>query len=476
MNYKENLPTVIIFGRTNVGKSTLFNCLTEKNKALVSKIEGTTRDSNIGEVEWCGRAFTLIDTGGIINLPYLIGKKITADNINNIDAQVQKQARDFLTRADLILFLVDTKAGLLPMDKQMSLILKKITNKKKFILVANKADSMKQREKIAEFYKLSLGDPIPVSAVTGSGTGDLLDIIIKKIAETKSRKSKSLPKEEAAGEKPINVCLLGRPNVGKSSLFNKILGYERVIVSKEPHTTREPQDTLISYLGHPIKFIDTAGISKEGKKIRTKTTSHLHLIKEGINKSLLSLNKADIALFILDISQTITHQDSKIIEEIINRKKSLIIIANKWDLINAKDTKKFKDIIYGKLPFIRWVPIQFISSLTGAKINKIMEIVMEIKDSRQKEITDNQLSKFLNQAVKIHRPVKGKGVKHPYIYYLKQTRSNPPEFELRIGAKDNIHFSYIRFIENRLRKKFGFIGTPVTIRVTKNTKVHGREK
>jgi len=290
MNYKENLPTVIIFGRTNVGKSTLFNCLTEKNKALVSKIEGTTRDSNIGEVEWCGRAFTLIDTGGIINLPYLIGKKITADNINNIDAQVQKQARDFLTRADLILFLVDTKAGLLPMDKQMSLILKKITNKKKFILVANKADSMKQREKIAEFYKLSLGDPIPVSAVTGSGTGDLLDIIIKKIAETKSRKSKSLPKEEAAGEKPINVCLLGRPNVGKSSLFNQLVGRDRAIIHHEPGTTRDLITETVVWQGLSFHLTDAAGIRDQAGDVETI----------GIDRAKALLGRADLVVYVKD--------------------------------------------------------------------------------------------------------------------------------------------------------------------------------
>ena len=479
-NTKKQLPLVVIFGRTNVGKSTLFNCLIEKQQALVSKLEGTTRDSNIGQVSWQGKTFQLIDTGGIIDLKLLLKNPKSplrseaseipasqrgernprfvarrAKSENDIEAKVQQQARDYLQKADLILFLVDNKTGLLPQDKQMALLLKKIfTDTKKILLIANKVDSPKQRPKIAEFHKLSLGEPIPVSAANGSGTGDLLDIITKKIKTIKNLKS------EILNLKSISVCIIGKPNVGKSSLLNAILGYQRVIVSSTPHTTREPQDTEIAYKDQMIKLIDTAGISKRG----TKTKG---LEKFGIQKSLSALKKSDIALLILDINQNITHQDAKLIEEITDRKKSLILIANKWDLVEERNTKQYTNYIYGKLPFAQFAPIQFTSALTGEKTKKILDLILEINEQRQLKLSNSQLSHFLNRVVKIHKPAKAKGTKHPRIYELTQIRTNPPKFEIRIGVKDNLHFSYIRFIENRLREKYGFLGTPLTMKITK---------
>ncbi|MFH1661692.1 MAG: ribosome biogenesis GTPase Der [Candidatus Falkowbacteria bacterium] len=476
---KKKLPLVVIFGRTNVGKSTLFNCLTEKRHAITSDIEGTTRDSNIGTVEWQNKKFQIVDTGGIINPSYLAGKfdYLTSKKIkrDDIEDKVQKQACEYLTLADLILFLVDSKTGLLPQDKEMALLLKKILNKKsarggqekKIILVANKADSLKQRSKTSEFYKLSLGDPIPVSGVTGSGTGDLLDIITKKI---RSNQVTLLAKDvvsDRAGE--VSACIIGKPNVGKSSMLNSILGYKRVIVSPIAHTTREPQDTEINYKDNIINLVDTAGISRKG----TKTKG---LEKYGIEKSLTSLKKTDIALLVLDISKKITHQDAKLVEEIFNRKKSLIIIANKWDLVPERNTKKYTQYIYGKLPFADFAPIQFTSALTGEKVDKILNLVLKIANERKTEIQPNALNKFLNRIVKIHKPAKGKGLKHPRIYEIKQAKTNPPKFELRIGAKDNLHFSYVRFIENRLREKFGFLGTPISMRITKSRIVHGKHE
>jgi len=463
------MPLVVIFGRTNVGKSTLFNCLIEKQQALVSKIEGTTRDSNIGQVSWQGKIFELIDTGGIIDLKYLLeSRRQTTDDrrqTTEIDDKVQKQARDYLQQADLILFLVDTKAGLLPQDKQMALLLKKIlptTNN--VLLVANKVDGPRQRPKIAEFHKLAMGEPIPVSATTGSGTGDLLDIVIKKI---KNKPSDNIHHPISNIQYPISVCIIGKPNVGKSSLLNSILGYQRVIVSSVPHTTREPQNTVITYKDQSIKLIDTAGINKKG----TKTKG---LEKFGIQKSLAALKKSDIALLIIDISQDITHQDAKLVEEIFNRKKSLIFIANKWDLIKERNTKQYTNYIYGKLPFAQFAPIQFTSALTGEKTKKVLDLILEISEQRQKQLSDSQLSHFLSRIVKMHKPAKAKGVKHPRIYEFKQVKTNPPKFELRIGHKDSLHFSYVRFIENRLREKYGFLGTPLTIKIVKGRAIHGK--
>lgn len=466
----KNLPKIIIFGRTNVGKSTLFNRLTEKNQALISSIEGTTRDSNIGQVNWGGKSFELIDTGGIIDLKYLFGKK---EKTETIEAKVQKQAHGLLSQADLILFTVDAISGLLPQDKQMALFLKQINkNLNNIILVVNKADNPRLRKETIEFHKLALGEPVPVSANTGSGTGDLLDIIINRLRKDKKLKKEITPSPDS---EQIKVCIIGKPNVGKSSLINSILGEERVIVSPIPHTTREPQDTVIEYKDRLIKFIDTAGISKRGKQTAyTKKEKMNALEKYGIEKSLKVLEKSDIALLVLDISEDITRQDARIVEEIFNSKKSLIIIANKWDLIPERDTEKYKDYIYDKFPFALWAPIQFTSALTHEKVQKIIDLIKEVDEQRKVEITDSGANSFLMRLVKRHKPAKGKGLRHPHIHEFKQAKSNPPIFELRIGAKDNLHFSYVRFIENRLREKYGFLGTPITIRVEKNKLIHGK--
>ena len=483
MNIKsKSMPLVVIFGRTNVGKSTLFNCLVEKKQALISKIEGTTRDSNINKVEWQGRTMTLVDTGGIIDLKYLMGKK---KKVEDVEAKVQQQARDYLARADLILFLVDNKNGLLPQDKQMAMILKKdLKLKNKTLLVANKVDNIKQRANAAEFNKLALGEPIPISAANGSGTGDMLELIIKKIwkntkacpprlhkqdKRAKNIKTNLEPEEEPILENKIKVCLIGKPNVGKSSLLNSLLGYERVIISPTPHTTREPQNTEITYKDKKITLIDTAGISRKGLKTKG-------LEKFGIQKSLAALKKSNIALLLIDINQDITHQDLKLVEEIVERRISFIIIANKWDLIEEKDTKTFKKYIYSKFPFSVWAPIHFTSALTKSKVDKVFDLILEIDEQRQIQISDSVLNKILNKIVKIHPPAKGKGTKHPRIYELKQVRSNPPKFEMRIGPKDNLHFSYVRFVENRLRDKFTFLGTPIGMRVIKNRQVSGKHE
>jgi len=471
----KNLPLVVIFGRTNVGKSTLFNALVEKKQALVADIPGTTRDSNIGQVSWGRLSFNLIDTGGIIDLKYLTGQSVKT---NDIEVKVQQQARQYLDQADLILFLVDNKTGLLPQDKQMALILKKTADTKKIILVVNKVDSPGQRAKTAEFFKLALGDVIAISAANGSGTGDLLDIVVKRLESRNSQLTTHHPKVYFKNglrvmsyelQDIIKVCIIGKPNVGKSSLLNSLLGYQRVIVSPIPHTTREPQDTDIIYQEKNIKLIDTAGISKKGAKTKG-------LEKYGIAKSLGMLTKADIALLVLDISEGITHQDAKLIEEILNQQKSLILIANKWDLIKARDTKKYTNYIYGKLPFTQFVPIQFTSALTGEKVKKILDLILAIDQERKLKLGDSQLNKFLLRLVKIHRPAKGKGVKHPRIYEFKQIAANPPRFIIRLGPKDNIHFSYLRFMENRLRENFGFTGTPITIKIAKNKNLRGQHK
>jgi GTP-binding protein len=364
--------------------------------------------------------------------------------------------------------LVDAKTGLLPQDKQLSLFLKKNLSKTgRVILVANKTDGPKERKEIAEFNKLSLDEPVPVSAVTGSGTGDLLDIIIKKL---KTLKGISLiDNQQATINNLVNVCILGKPNVGKSSLINALLGEERIIVTPVPHTTREPQDTQISYQGQTINLIDTAGISKQGQKTARKLKQKTTLEKLSIAKSLKALARADIALLIIDINKELSRQDAKLAQEIIKRKVSLIIIANKWDLAQDRNTKKYTEYIYSYLPFVSWAPIQFTSALTGEKINKILSLITRVAEQRKTQIKENALSKFLLHIIKKHRPTKGKGTKRPHLSHLKQTATNPPKFSIQIGAKDSLRFSYIKFMENRLREKFDFLGTPITIKIIKKT-------
>lgn len=291
-------------------------------------------------------------------------------------------------------------------------------------------------------------------------------------SDTKEKKE-----DEDEKNRTIKVCLLGQPNVGKSSLLNALMGEERVIVSPVAHTTREPQDTVFEYEGKKIIIVDTAGLSREGQKAskhrKTEIKTAEDLIGSGIAKSFGALNKADIALMVLDVNKTITHQDQAIMEEIISRGKSVIIIANKWDLVPEKDTKKYTDYIYDNFPFAHWAIIQFVSALTGEKIKKVMDLIVKISEVRKKEIPASVLNKFMMHLVKVHRPSKGRGIKYPRVHKFEQVRTNPPKFEMRIGAKEDLHNSYTRFVENRLREKFEIISTPLSIRVIKGRKVHG---
>jgi GTPase len=461
----KNLPLIVVVGRTNVGKSTLFNRLAEKNQAIVSNIENTTRDFNYSIINWRGIDFQLIDTAGVIETDRLkkkIDEKLKGVEI--IEQKTQKKAYELIKKADLIFFMVDNKAGLLPEDKKIANFIKKRDYQKKTILVVNKVDSFKQRADSSEFNKLSLGEPFLISATTGSGVGDLLDIVVDFFNGKGFLKNK----EESLLEK-INVCIIGKPNVGKSSLLNSLLGHERAIVSETPHTTREPQDTELEYKDKIIKIIDTAGISKRGKKTNG-------LEKYGIVKSMQSLKRADIVLLVIDINEDITRQDARLIEEIVNMGKSFIVIANKWDLIEDRDTKHWTRHINRHFPFILWAPILFVSAKTKEKTHKLFDLVLDIDASRKKKVSDTVLSKFLTKMIKTHKPSRGRGVKHPRVYSLKQFWVNPPRFEIKIGSKEDLHKSYLRFLENRIRDSFGFFGTPVKVMIKRGKKVHGQKE
>lgn len=506
--YKEgDLPLVVIFGRTNVGKSTLFNTLAEKKQALISDIPGTTRDSNLAVGEWRGRKFELVDTGGFMNFDYLSKKKIQAETI---DEMVQKQAGDYIRRADVILFVVDSKDGLLPQDKIMAQILKRITSQRKSVtmLIANKADSQKQRLAIGDFFSLGFKEVYPVSAATGAGTGDMLDEILKHFKEeikendeeeeedyeeeekeeeqdddnydnkeegeeneegkknNDNKKGSSKKKKNKDEEEIIRICLLGKPNVGKSSLLNAMVGYERVLVSAIPHTTREPQSTIFEYNGQIIECVDTAGISRHGHKQN-------NLEKFSMAKSLASLKKANLALLILDINEPITKQDARLTEEIISKQKGLIIVANKWDTVEERETKKYIAHIHRELPFATYAPIQFVSAKNRSKIDHLFDLITEVYKARHTQLSASQLEWLMKTAVKKHRPTKGHGTKYPRLYEFSQSGVNPPTFVVRIGARESLADTYLRFLENQLRANFGFAGTPISIWVKKGRDVHG---
>ncbi|MFA5047939.1 MAG: ribosome biogenesis GTPase Der [Patescibacteria group bacterium] len=446
---KNTLPRVAIVGRANVGKSTLFNRLIEKNKALVSEIAGTTRDRNIDVVKWQGNQFTLIDTGGLD-----IDKTIEAKIGQNIVKQAERGIKD----AELILFLVDIKNGIIPTDKTLAKKLLQQNLKAKIIFVANKADSLKLRQLPKEVFSLGLGEPFMISAANGSGTGDLLDLIIGRLP----LQSKNIGDQDATPT--IKLALVGRPNVGKSSILNSILGEERVMVTDIPHTTREAHDTEFDYKDHRFVIIDTAGIRKQNK-IKKGT-----LEKKSIGKSLEAIGEADVVVLVTEVQKSIDVQDKKITQQILERGKSVIIVANKWDLVASKDTNTINDYVkyyQGSFPYLWWAPLIFVSAKENLRTKKILDLILDIKKSRELEISDSQLERFLKSKIKQHRPSRGQGLKNPFIYDIKQVKTNPPRFIITVNDPKILHFSYIRFLQNNLRETFKIIGTPIQIEVKK---------
>jgi GTP-binding protein len=452
----KSLPKVIIFGRANTGKSTLFNRLIEQPKALTSKLAGTTRDLNIGRVYWQGVNFELVDTGGINTiLPKKKLKQLAPAANLNFANEIIKRTQVALKRADLILFAIDVQTGLLPQDRDLARAVKKLLPAKPLLLIANKTDSLKHQYRGAEFYKLGLGDPLPVSAQTGMGTGDLLDAIVTQLK--KSKKGKKGKKAETA--KAIKITIIGKPNVGKSSLLNALLGEDRVIVSPIPFTTREPIDTHLLYKGKKITLVDTAGIRRQAKVSQG-------LEKISVRKSLDNAQSSDLCLLVLDISQPITVQDNKLSDLLLQSKTSIILIANKWDLIAEKDVttiNKYKNHIYRFFPYLTWAPIIFISAKTHQNVRKILDLALEIYQQRNLKLSDSALNKFLKRAIKTHRPSQSKLYGRPYLYDLTQVKTNPPRFEIKMSKHQQINPTYIRYLENALRSQFKLQGISVKI-------------
>lgn len=427
-------PIVAIVGKPNVGKSTFFNYIVGKRISIVEDTPGVTRDRVYAETNWRGRDFTLIDTGGI---------EPESDDI--ILSQMRTQVEIAISMADVILFVTDMKQGVTAADKEISFMLRK--SKKPVILVCNKADNFgKTSDDIYEFYNSGMGDPYPVSATNALGIGDVLDAICEQFPEKE---------KEDNEEDIIKVAVIGKPNVGKSSLVNKILGEERVIVSDIAGTTRDAIDSYFENQFGKYIFIDTAGIRRKNK------------VKDSIEKfsvmrTLLAIERADVCLMMIDATEGVTDQDAKIAGEAHEAGKGIILVVNKWDEVDKdnKTTEKFKKEIYNRLSYLTYAPILFISAKTGQRVNKLYENINLVANQNAFRVPTSMLNQVLNEAISIVQPPTDKG-KRLKIYYMTQATTKPPTFVVFVNSKDLFHFSYERYLINQLRKEFGLVGTPI---------------
>jgi len=437
-------PLVAIVGRPNVGKSALFNRLVGRPIAIVEDIPGTTRDRLYADGEWSGTTFTLVDTGGL-QLTWLPDEVINSATPEHLIEQVRQQARLAIDEADLVVFMVDAEAGLTPIDQEVADLLRQTD--KPVILVANKADNEARRLAALEFYSLGLGDPYAISALHGTGTGDLLDAIVS-----------ALPKQQPEPEPgSIKVAIVGRPNVGKSSLLNALLGEERAIVSEIPGTTRDAIDTVMEWEGQRIVLIDTAGIRRRGRIERG-------IEKYSVIRSLKAISRADVALLLLDATDMVTAQDAHIAGYILEENKSVIVIVNKWDLIE-KDTQtmvEFTERIRSELKFLDYVPVAFISAKTRKRVNTVLPTTLKVREQRFQRIGTSELNQIVQDAVSKHAPPSKAGKRLKFLY-ATQVSVDPPTFVFFVNDLRLVHFSYERYLENQLRERHEFLGTPLKL-------------
>ncbi len=430
-------PLVAIVGRPNVGKSTLFNSIAKKRISIVENVPGVTRDRIYYDAEWLGREFTLIDTGGI---------EFLLPETNHIGIGIRAQANLAIMEADVIVFVCDGRVGITEDDERVADVLR--SSQKPVILAVNKIDSQAQEMNIYEFYRLGLGDPYAVSASNMLGLGDMLDKVIEYFPEKAS---------DEIEDDYVHVAIIGRPNVGKSSLTNALLGEERVIVSDVPGTTRDSIDTYWTYDSEKFVLIDTAGM-------RRKAKIDLPVEHYSVLRSLRAIDRSDVAVLVLDAVDGVTEQDTKIAGYAHEAGKGIIIVVNKWDLIqkDSKTMNSFIEDIHDKLRFLQYAPILFASALTKQRVFRLGELIKFVSEQQNMRITTGILNELLADAKLVNPPPMryGKAVK---LYYMTQVGVKPPTFVIFTNKAEGVHFSYLRFLENRLRESFGFEGTPIRL-------------
>ena len=452
------LPKVVLVGRANVGKSSLFNRFIEKQQAITSPIAGTTRDINRGICYWNGVSYEILDTGGIETIVSNTKLKNLAPKANeDYGTDIIKQSQRALKDADLVLFVVDGLVGVQQGDINLAKNLRAYN--KPTILIVNKIDRVKNAPQAHEFNKLGMDNMLTVSAFTSLGIGDALDEITKQVKKATHVRSKLY----VTPEKGLNIALLGRPNVGKSSLFNKLVGDETSIVSPLEHTTREPHDVTITVDGLTLTFIDTAGI-------RRKSRVEKGIEEQSVEKTKEALKRADVVLFMIDVSTDITQQDRHLAELIAGSDAGIIMIANKWDLVEGKVVETQNEVrrnIYRNFPFMTWVPIYFVSAKTGQHVPNIITLIKDLQENRSKTVDQEWLNLFIKRATIHHKPMASTGISRPKILDFEQVGTNPPVFQMRIRQKDTISTQYLRYLENQLRDALGIKGTKLWIKVKK---------
>jgi GTPase len=438
-------PAVVLVGRPNVGKSTLFNRITGSRRAIVTAVAGTTRDTNAHPAEWQGVPFTLVDTGGLFGA--------SEDPLHALVVQHGKKALD---AADVVVFVVDGREGLVPADEEIAKSLRSASVP--VLLAVNKTDDRRARGRALEFYQLGFDPVVEIAAEHGEGTGDLLDEIVKRLPTRRDAARVSEPPEVA-------VAIVGRPNVGKSSLLNRLLREERAIVSDLPGTTRDTVDALVHWHRRAFRIVDTAGIRRPGRVARS---GQLEAVSVMVARR--AIEKADVTVLVIDSVEGVTDQDAAIAGEAEKAGSGIIIAANKWDLMKGRGvdfSKTFDETLRRQLKFLDYAPVLHISASTGERAGKVLETIDKVAEARLRRIPTGELNRFLNAVTTVHPPV-SPGKRHVRILYAAQTSVAPPTFVFFTNVATAFHFSYERFLVNRLRESFGLTGTPVRVQVRKS--------
>jgi GTP-binding protein len=446
-----SLPVVAIVGRPNVGKSTLFNRLVGERLAIVEDIPGTTRDRVYATADWNGRDFRVVDTGGLELEPG-----------TPIESSVQDQARVAVEEADLILFVVDAHAGLAPLDHEVADRLRRTS--KPTILVVNKADNPRREQEAAEFYALGFDPSISISAQHGRSTGDLADLIVERLppAEASVQTDDDLTdtdRAELAESElgPPRVAIVGRPNTGKSTFINRVIGQDRMIVSEIPGTTRDPVDSAVEVDGEPMILVDTAGIRRRGAIDRG-------IERYSVLRAMKAIDRADVAVVMTDATEGYTAQDAHVVGYVLEAGKGLVLVLNKWDVVekDGHTADAWLKTLRREAPYLSWADIVFASAKSGQRVERILREAKRVADERLRRVPTGELNRLVADAVRKHPPAHVRN-RLPKVFYATQAAVAPPTFVVFVNDPELIHFSYRRYLENRIRAEYGFLGTPIRL-------------